>query len=270
MSAVPYTPLPPEHTLPFELPATCALPGLDPSACAFLLDVDGTLLPFAPRPEQVRVDLPLLLLLARLYRHCAGALALVSGRSIADLDSLFAPLHLPASGLHGAELRGADGVHTGRHDEERASLRAAKPLLLQFSSQHPGVWLEDKRVALALHYRQVPHLAGLAAAVAGQLAARAAGRLVVRTGPMVLELGAVDTDKGDGVRDLMGAPPFRGRRPVYLGDDLLDEPAFVRVNSTGGLSVIVGSARASAACLRLADIAAARTWLGSLLPQAQP
>ena len=160
---------------------------------ALFLDVDGTLLEFADQPDAVRSTPRLKLLVQKAHIDLGGAVALVSGRSIAGLDRLFAPLSLPAAGLHGAERRSADGAMDYRAGLD-GRLGPVMETLSQFVERHPGLLLEDKGPALALHYRRAPALAeDCARAIA--LAARAAGDgFHIQSGKMVFELKPLGQD----------------------------------------------------------------------------
>lgn len=202
---------------------------------ALFLDVDGTLLEIRPKPSDVIADLALQDLLGRLQLPLKGALALVSGRMIEDLDRIFAPVILPAAGLHGAELRFADGVRTFAKAE---SMECLRPPIKAFLSAHQGLVLEDKGATLALHYRQRPELAEVILAFLAPLA-RQSG-LAIQQGKMVFELKSAEADKGTAIAELLRTPPFFGRRPVFIGDDLTDEAGFAEVNKKGGLSLRIG------------------------------
>ena len=238
------------------------------SAIALFLDVDGTLIEIAARPQAVSVSAELREQLRRLSLAAGGAVALVSGRAIADLDALFAPLTLPSAGLHGFEHRGASGVYRRRAAPSTAALEAARSAMLQLARQHAGLLVEDKRFALALHYRGAPHLEDTVVAAMREVAARAGEEFEVQRGKMVVELRPAGATKAKALAAYLEEAPFAGRVPVFLGDDLTDEPAFELVNRCEGLSVLVGAPRASAARARLADVAAVRAWLADL--QAQP
>ncbi|HEX7112918.1 MAG TPA: trehalose-phosphatase [Mizugakiibacter sp.] len=225
---------------------------------ALFLDVDGSLLEFAADPSGVHVPLALLDLLRRLRAALDGALALVSGRGIDDLDRLFAPLRLPAAGIHGYELRDADGTHRtlGLDQSLAARLHASAR---ELAAALPGVLLEPKHAAVALHYRQAPALAAQVHAGAARIAAALPG-IALQPGAMVCELKPADADKGRAVDALRTAAPFRGRTPVFVGDDLTDEHAFAAVNRADGLSVLVGT-RPSAARYALPTPADVHAWL---------
>lgn len=228
------------------------------SPWALFLDVDGSLLEFAADPSGVHVPRTLLDLLQRLRDALDGALALVSGRGIDDLDRLFAPLRLPAAGIHGCELRDADGTHRtlGLDQGLAARLHASAR---ELAAALPGVLLEPKHAAVALHYRQAPALAAQVHEGAARIVAALPG-IALQPGAMVCELKPADVDKGRAVDALRTAAPFRGRTPVFVGDDLTDEHAFAAVNRADGLSVLVG-ARPSAARYALPAPADVQAWL---------
>jgi trehalose 6-phosphate phosphatase len=205
------------------------------SSAAYFLDVDGTLLEIKPRPEDVVADAGLRVLLTELTAATQGALALVSGRKIEDLDRIFAPLIFPAAGLHGAEIRYADGSRMAPPDGTMDKVR--RPLA-DFVAAHPTLRLEDKGAALAVHFRQAPDLAEVVLTFVGALAERSG--LFMQEGKMVAELKDARHDKGKGVAALLATPPFSGRLPVFIGDDMTDENGFSFVNAQGGISVRAG------------------------------
>jgi trehalose 6-phosphate phosphatase len=234
------------------------------STLALFLDVDGTLLEIAARPQAVSVPDDLRARLRALYLASGGAVALVSGRAITALDALFAPLALPSAGLHGFERRGASGDYRRRPPPSAAALAAARAAMTQLAGEHPGLLVEDKQFALALHYRDAPRAEEAAVSAMRELAARLGTELELQRGKMVLELRPVGASKADAVAAFLGEAPFAGRRPIFIGDDLTDEPAFEFVNRSEGLSVVVGAARPSAARAQLPDVTAVRDWLAQL------
>ena len=238
------------------------------SGIALFLDVDGTLLEIAARPQAVSVPDELRAGLRALHRATGGAVALVSGRAITDLDALFAPLTLPSAGLHGFQHRGASGACSSRRPPSGAALERARAAMLHFAQAHSGVMVEDKKLALALHYRGAAQLEESAIAAMRDIAADVGGELELQRGKMVVELRPAGATKAKAVAAFLEEAPFAGRRPIFIGDDLTDEPAFELVNRLGGSSVIVAAVRPSAARARLTDVAAVRAWLGEL--QAQP
>jgi len=226
---------------------------------AFFLDIDGTLLEHADTPDAVQVDGAMRSLLSDLQGGAGGALALISGRAVADVDRLFAPLLLPVAGQHGAERRDAAGrMH--RHDFPAAPVRRAAQRLATFAAAHAGLLLEDKGRSLALHYRLAPQLEQQARALVDEVVAELGEGFELQRGKMVLEIRPGGRDKGSAIEEYMAEPPFRGRTPVFIGDDLTDEFGFGVVNAMGGVSVKVGEGP-SQARWRIADAAAVGAWL---------
>lgn len=226
---------------------------------ALFLDVDGTLLDLAAAPDEVVVDGALHDDLGRVRTRLGGALALLSGRPLAQLDALFGWSRHGAAGLHGAELRLPDGLARVTGDAvafERVRERAAT-----LAADAPGVMLEDKGLALALHFRRTPAARESAERIAHDLLRNVAGSHVLQHGDHIVELKPAGVDKGGALDALMAVAPFRGRVPWMLGDDLTDEHAFRRVNARGGVSVIVGARRPTEARHALADPPAVRAWL---------
>lgn len=229
---------------------------------ALFLDVDGTLLHLAETPEAVVVSDHLRDILARLAPTFRGAVALISGRRVEDLDRLFAPLRLPAAGLHGLEHRDAQGNMRLLGTTEMLS--PVRGPLREFAARHDGVLLEDKGRALALHYRKAPHMESQSRRLIAGLAGRYADSLRVIDGKMVLEIKPRLSDKGAALRSFMDEGPFRGRRPVFIGDDVTDEDAFSAVNGLGGHSIRVGNGRDSQARWQFTDVNAVLGWLEAL------
>ncbi len=239
-----------------------APPPPPPSAdWALFLDVDGCLLDFADTPDGVFVPPELPVKLAALARGLDGALALVSGRSLACLDRLFAPLRTAAAGLHGIERRSADGWlrTTSRRDPALATIREEAGALL---AAHPDAWIEDKGATLALHWRRAPQAAPALQAFAQAALARLPGYRL-QPGDHVIELRPDGDDKGSAIAVFLEEPPFRGRLPVFTGDDRTDEHGFAVVNANGGISVLVGARQDSVARYRLPSPMAVREWLYS-------
>jgi trehalose 6-phosphate phosphatase len=227
---------------------------------ALFLDVDGTLLEIADRPDAVRGTPRLKLLLRRALLELDGCVALVSGRPIIELDRLFAPLVMPAAGLHGVERRSADGTfHYSAAMDDR--LHAARHRLMEFAESHPGVLVEDKGAALALHYRNAPHKRYESAELMAEVADTVGDAFHIQHGKMVLELKPAGQDKGTAVRQFMDEPPFAGRTPIFMGDDVTDEDGFAAVNNLGGGSIRVGDGRATAARWRVAGVNELLDWL---------
>lgn len=226
---------------------------------AYFFDIDGTLVDFAASPAGVRLDRELGRLLERLYRSAGGAVALISGRSIADIDRLFAGTRLPAAGQHGVERRDASG-RVSRHAFPSEKLVWVHQQLTEVVARHRGLLLEDKGLSLALHYRQVPRLGGFASRLVRSLQARVGRAYCVQTGKRVVEMKPSGRHKGAAILEFMQEEPFRGRTPVFVGDDVTDEYGFAMVNRLDGHSVKVGPGR-TAARWRLRDVRAVRAWL---------
>ncbi len=230
-----------------------------PDSWAFFLDIDGTLIEHAERPDAVRTDPAIVQLLAGLRAAAGGALALISGRPLAFVDSLFSPLRFPVAGLHGVERRDALGkLHI--HPITEIPLRRAAGRLAASAAQHAGLVFEDKGLALALHYRQAPQLEEVAREIAAAVAMELGEGFELMRGKMVIEIKPGGRDKGAAIEDFLREAPFLGRVPAFVGDDLTDEYGFSVVNRLGGQSIKVGAGE-TAARWRLADAAEVRAWL---------
>jgi trehalose 6-phosphate phosphatase len=232
---------------------------------ALFLDIDGTLVEIEDRPDAVRIDEGLKDLLRETFAANGGAVALISGRSIREVDRLLAPLRLPVAGQHGAERRSADGT-LHRHALALDRLHEAAESLSRFAARHRGLIVENKGMSLALHYRLAPGLRKAAAAKMRELVAQLGPDYGLQEGKQVLELKPTGRDKGVAIEEFMREPPFAGRVPVFIGDDLTDDFGFACVNRLGGHSVKVGPG-ASAATGRIADASAVRRWLRSAIEQ---
>jgi trehalose 6-phosphate phosphatase len=237
----------------------------NPGTIGLFLDVDGTLLDIAPRPEAVEVTADLLRDLAAAETAVDGALALVSGRTIADLDGLFAPLRLPASGVHGAELRRRpEGpvvlLAEGRLGDE--AWNALSRLLAEF----PGSWAENKGVSFAVHYpdpgSDIDRLEAALRSLMGRITTPDEPLQLI-AGHAVFELQLRGFDKGRAIRRFMKQAPFRGRRPVFIGDDKIDRPGFETALRLGGLAYSVGIEMPGVSG-KFANPDAVRTWLHKL------
>jgi len=208
--------------------------------CAVLLDIDGTLLDLAPTPREVWVPPGLAKTLKLLHEKTSGALALVSGRSLNDIDLIFAPEQFPAVGGHGAEMRIASdseavAVHAPPMDKE------LKRRLAAIAKLSPGILLEDKGYSLALHYRLAPHAEkAIYEAVSLIRADLPNAPIEVLPGKCVCEIKHAGFNKASGVIELMKHEPFRGRRPIFIGDDVTDETVFAIMPDLKGLAFSVG------------------------------
>ncbi len=231
---------------------------------ALFLDVDGTLLEIAPTPDAVRVPTRLKALLTGLSEAAGGALALVSGRPIAQLDEWFAPLRVASAGLHGLERRDSSGtIH--RLPFDARALQRARTFLAALAELHPGLLLEDKQMTLALHYRLAPELESAARDAVVHACELAGDGFCVLEGKKVLELKPDGYSKSLAIAAFLAEPPFAGRTPLFVGDDRTDEAGFTYVEGLGGIGVHVGNA-ATRARWRLPDVAAVHEWLTALLP----
>jgi len=228
---------------------------------AYFFDIDGTLLDIAESPARARLDHDVRALIEALYRRSGGAVALISGRSIRDVDALFHDVRLPAAGQHGTERRDAAGRIT-RHVAPVA-LDTAHDRLQAAIAVHAGLLLEHKGLSLALHYRRAPALGGYAHRLMRRALRELGGAFCLQAGKRVVELKPAGRDKGGAVEEFMREAPFRGRPPVFVGDDRTDEYGFRMVNRLRGYSVKVGQGR-SAARWRLRDVRAVRAWLEGL------
>ncbi|GAB5469790.1 MAG: trehalose-phosphatase [Rhodospirillales bacterium] len=224
---------------------------------ALFLDFDGTLVDIAPTPEEVVLEAGLREALAALSAAHDGALALVSGRPIAALDAHLAPLVTAAAGVHGLELRFPDGHCESL--EASADLTQIKTAMEHLVAANPGLRLEEKRGALGLHTRARPELEAACRARIAPLVAAEPG-LTLLEGLCILEVKTASVNKGTALRRFMEDPPFRGRRPVFAGDDVTDEDAIRATQDLGGIAVKIGD-QPSAARYRLPSAQAFRHWL---------
>src|ERR1700692_2434720 len=220
-----------------DIVAPSLIPNLQ--ECAILLDVDGTILDLAATPREVWVPPSLRHDMTRLSQRTGGALALVSGRSLNDLDLLFSPLQLPAIGGHGAEFR----PHIGGELDLRRTVPLDASLKRKFAlvaDIRAGLVIEDKGYSIALHYRLAPALKdAVTEAVAGICAENPLEPIEVLHGKSVLEIKQIGFNKGTGVRELMRYPPFAHRHPIFIGDDVTDESVFEIISEFDGLAFSV-------------------------------
>jgi trehalose 6-phosphate phosphatase len=265
---------PSQHLAPRGAPAPAGIspsqPSLDLPAIgshsALFLDFDGTLADLATQPEAVRLPAGMVPALARLSAQLGGALAIVSGRTLADLDLFLAPLRLPAAAEHGAQRRGAggDAISLAAPDLQGVARRATELMV-----RHPGLRVEIKSAAVALHYRHAPELETLCLQVM-QDAAGSTPDVELLRGKYVFEVKPAGVSKGTAIEAFMAEAPFAGRIPFFAGDDTTDESGFSAVQFMGGDGIKVGEG-ATLARFRCASPAALRQWLSDALsPAAHP
>lgn len=226
---------------------------------AYFFDIDGTLIEIAPSPDQIYVDRQLAALIERLHAMTGGAVALITGRSIRDVDQVFPVAGMAVAGQHGLELRDAWGRRI-THALRTESLNEVRQQLIEAIARHPGLVAEFKGLSIALHYRAAPRLAGYAHRLMRSLQTRCVPDFVLQRGKRVVELKPAGRDKGVAIADLMEEPPFIGRVPVFVGDDATDEFGFSVVNEMHGHSIKVGGGPTSAR-FRLKNVSAVKDWL---------
>jgi trehalose 6-phosphate phosphatase len=234
----------------------------NPAGWALFIDIDGTLLDIAPVPEAAVVPPGLVQMLMRLARRFDGAVALSTGRRVADADRLFAPLKLVTSGVHGTEVRSIAGgdiamlaapVTAGLVHEIETVARSV-----------PGTLVEPKGAGVAVHYRNAPDARPVLELELGHIVGRR-GDFMLRPGRKVLEVIPKGHSKGAGLASLMRLPPFQGRRPVMIGDDHGDESALVAAEHLGGVGLKVAGEHFSDAVADFDDVQSVRAWLAALV-----
>jgi trehalose 6-phosphate phosphatase len=237
------------------------MPPPAPAAIALFADLDGTLTPIEPTPARVGPDEARRSLLDDLRAVLEGRLAIISGRTLADLDRILEGQITPVAGVHGLVRRSASGEVRRRAGEGR--LAGALDALSAFAAARPGLLVENKGLAAALHYRLAPD----AREASQELAATLADRwgLQVQEGDMVVELRVSGADKGSAIAAFMAEPPFHGFTPWFIGDDLTDEHGFSAVRALGGYGVIVGARRPTLASFALPSPAAVHDWLRAIV-----
>ena len=239
-----------------------ALPSADADR-AYFLDIDGTLLEIAETPSGVRVDGMLIAMIRSLHDCSGGAVALISGRRVADVDALFPGLRLPIAGQHGLERRdAAGGIHS--HPPEGVDWPWLKALVKGTFEDGRGLLVEDKGLTLAVHFRLNPGQEDRVRESLRRIVADAGAAVSLQPGKCVMEVKPAGRDKGTAIAEFMSEPPFRGRRPVFVGDDVTDEYGFRVVNDLGGDSIKVGEGE-TVARWRIDDVRAVHAWLAQVL-----
>jgi trehalose 6-phosphate phosphatase len=227
------------------------------SGASLLLDLDGTLVEIASKPDGIRVDHHLRQLLAALSRQFEGRLAIVSGRPVDQLRAYFPELSLTFAGSHGIEILWPDG-RTSKATEASPDRRVLERLR-RFEAAHPGVLVEEKPFGVAIHFRLAPAYEEDCRRLAAEVADEHGYTL--QAGKKVFELKIDSTGKGDAVSALMSVPPMKGTRPVFIGDDETDEAAFRMASRLGGAGVLVGPIRPTNASYRLETVEETLLWL---------
>lgn len=225
---------------------------------ALFLDFDGTLADIAAKPDKVQVPVGLPPTLRALHQLLGGALAIVTGRKQSDVDGFLAPLLLPMASEHGAQYRFADARQAAIEAPDLGRVLAAATSL---QAQHPELIVETKRASVALHFRQAPHLEPLCRETL-EHALHGADGLELMQGKCVLEVKTAGVHKGQAIAAFMQTPPFAGRTPVFVGDDVTDEAGFAAVLALGGWAIKVGTGP-SQASYRCTTPAALRGWLAA-------
>lgn len=245
-----------DDAAPLELSQTC-----------LFLDIDGTIAPIVARPDQVGPVAGRTALLRALSVRLEGRLAVISGRAIPDIDRIVEGAVTAVAGVHGLQRRSADGrIHQA---QPHPGLDVVRGRLAEFAAGRPGVLVEDKGLSIAIHYRAEPEAGDPINTAARRIATE--NGLGVQAGDQVVELRTPGQDKGDAIRAFMTEAPFAGGRPVFVGDDLTDEPAFETAARMGGYGLLVGPARPTHALRRLADCEAVLAWLDqAVLADANP
>jgi len=236
---------------------TQTLPPPSLAWCVFL-DVDGTLIQLTDSPLEAFADQELKVLLGSVAKRLGGALALVSGRSIQYLDALFKPLRLPVAGLHGGVRRSASGaVHGASYID--VELDRVRPAVHALVKAYPGTSVEDKGRTIAVHFRMAPQHESSVRESLAAITKPMSSNYHIQEGNMVLELMPRGFNKGAAIKMFMQEPPFLGRRPVFVGDDITDQGGFQSVEEQGGISIAVGDRVRGQ--FRLDDPTAVRSWL---------
>jgi trehalose 6-phosphate phosphatase len=229
---------------------------------ALFLDLDGTVLDIAPAPTEVIAPAELTLALRRLQARLGGAIAILTGRKIADVDRLLSPLRLPAAGVHGSEFRSEPdgGIEIGGDQVPAPLVEAVERLV----SSVAGLTLEHKGISLAVHYRAVPGMQAVLESELRRLLEHHRNRLELSHGRRVFELVPEGASKGTALARLMRTPQFRARRPIAIGDDAADEAALAAAVELGGIGLKVGGEHFRGGGTHFKNPSHVRRWLQDL------
>lgn len=229
------------------------------TGAALFLDFDGTLVDLAPRPDMVRVDPRLAQLMTALSAKLDGRIAIISGRPAGEIAALFGAPAFAIAGSHGLEVHHADGRRVLA--ERPAALDTIRHAFIEFAARDSRLLIENKPLGVALHFRGAPAHEAAAVELAGALAAAHALRF--QPGKMMVEVRSGAGDKGQALEALCREPYMASARPVFVGDDDTDEPAFAAAARLGGYGILVGDWRETSATHRLPSVAAVREWLAA-------
>jgi trehalose 6-phosphate phosphatase len=236
-----------------------APPPVEASTISLFLDLDGTMAPFEDDPARVVATKRRTKVLRELGQTLDGRLALISGRPLCEIDRIAARSVLTVAGLYGLERRSIAGAFTA---QAHPGVAKAHEALMHLSAQTPGLLIENKRLSVALHYRRCPELHDRLLPVVAALCQ--ANGLDLLTGYMVFDLKTPGPTKGDAVQAFMSEPPFKGSRPIFIGDDTADEPGFAAARSRGGFGILIGGAAPTQASYRLGCVDDVLDWLENL------
>ena len=230
---------------------------------ALFIDIDGTLIDLAPTPTGIEIPADLPSQLLAVSQRSNGAMALVTGRSIEAVDAMFSPYQFVMAGMHGSEIRDVSG-RIRRKQIDKSSLDPARSELGKLAGQWPGLIVEDKNLAIAVHYRQASEAESAVRSKMSAIHSMLGEDWKLQNGKMVVELHPSGSDKGTAISDFMGHQPFKGKKPLVIGDDLTDEAMFHYANGCGGRSVRVGdSLYVSAAEFKVGSAHDVRRWVAS-------
>lgn len=218
-------------------PSSASLLQGDVHRIALFLDCDGTLLDIAPTPNEVRVPPGLVELLAGISRSLGGTLAILTGRQLAEIDVLLKPVQFIGAGVHGAELRTAAGGSIARVANSLPGSLVER--VIQRMQALPGIIVEPKGPAIAIHYRLAPHLKDALEAELRSLLTQYPDGLVLSPGRKLFEIIPAGHSKGTALETIMALPEFHGRLPVMIGDDMGDVPALAAAHRLGGAGLRV-------------------------------
>ncbi len=225
------------------------------SSLALFLDIDGTLVPIAPTPAEVRPSPDLPRLLAHAAAKLGDALAIVSGREVTSIDQVTHGVVPYAAGSHGAEFRLGRGQAVLRPGPQ-PDIAGLETMVIECMGSWPGILIEPKRAGLAVHYRKAPDLGlRVRSELESMLARRAQPGLALLHGDHVVEVRSPVHNKGEAVQRIMAEAPFQGRRPLFIGDDVTDEDGFLVVQKLGGTAIIVGDRQPTLATHKLGSVA---------------